>query len=202
MGAIVVFSAVVGALSVRAADDQPADPSAPDRVAIRESASIAGNSRRDVGNGASEIQRLVKQLGDGDYRRREDATTQLMTAGPDAIDPVTKAALVKDVETAYRAVRILQAFSDRDDNKIQQRAVTALESLAADENETTADLATDALAFYHLTLQDRAIDQLKQLGAAVRQVRDGDQLFLALGSGSDGSRGGARYPMERQVDGF
>ncbi|HEY2760737.1 MAG TPA: PDZ domain-containing protein, partial [Pirellulales bacterium] len=115
-----------------------------------------------------------------DYRRREDATTELMTAGPNAIDAVAKAARVEDVETAYRAVRILQAFSDRNDNQIQQRAVTALESLAADENEATADLAADALAFYHLTLQDRSIDQLKQLGAAVRQVRDGDPMFMAL----------------------
>jgi PDZ domain len=149
-------------------------------VAIRDGASNSTNSQRDAGNSGGEIRRLVVQLGDGDYRRREDATTQLISAGPEAIEPIAKAALTKDVETAYRAVRILQAFSDRNDEKIQQRAVAALESLAADENEATADLAADALAFYHLTLQDRAIDQLKQLGAAVRQVRDGDPMFLAM----------------------
>ena len=175
----------------QAADDPAVDRSASDRVAIRDGASNSTNSRRDAGNSAGEIQRLVAQLGDGDYRRREDATTQLISAGPEAIEPIAKAALAKDVETAYRAVRILQAFSDRNDEKIQQRAVVALESLAADENEATADLAADALAFYHLTLQDRAIDQLKQLGAAVRQVRDGDQMFFA-GAGFNGCGGGAR----------
>ena len=179
IGAVALWSTLACVGRCEASDDPVADRSASDRVAIRDGASNSTNSRRDAGNSAGEIQRLVAQLGDGDYRRREDATTQLISAGPEAIEPIAKAALAKDVETAYRAVRILQAFSDRNDEKIQQRAVVALESLAANENEAMADLAADALAFYHLTLQDRAIDQLKQLGAAVRQVRDGDQMFLA-----------------------
>jgi hypothetical protein len=123
---------------------------------------------------AVDIERLISQLSAADFRLREDATRQLLTAGPDVIRPIAKAAQTDDVETVYRAVRILQSFSDRDEAEVQRQAVTALESLSSAEKKSTADLAADALAFYHLSLQDRAIEQLKRLRAAVRPVYDSD----------------------------
>lgn len=140
----------------------------------------AGAKSESTANGGSQhtadVANLIVQLGAADFQRREDATQQLLAAGPEVIGPIAKAAQADDVETAYRAVRILQSFSDRDEVAVQRQAVAALESLAAEGKKSTADLAVDALAFYHLSLQDRAIDQLKRLRAAVRLINDNDTL--------------------------
>jgi hypothetical protein len=109
-------------------------------------------------------------LGALDYRTREEATQQLMLAGPQVMEPLAKAAQSEDLEVSYRAVRVLQSLLGRDDQAAQQ-AATTLESVAAREQNLAAPLANDALAFYRLTLQDRIINDLwVKYGAPVRPV--------------------------------
>lgn len=122
----------------------------------------------------SDIVRLVRQIGAADYAAREAATRELLAAGPQAIPLLAEAAAGDDLETAYRAVRVLQSFSDGENRATQKRAVAVLESLASNGNKTTAALAADALTFYHLGLQDRAIEDLRRLFADIRPIASED----------------------------
>ena len=92
---------------------------------------------------------------------------QLIAAGPQVIEPVAKAAQTEDLEVAYRCVSVLQSLLESNDPAAQQQADGALESLAAKKTTVVANLATDALTVYLSTRQDRAIEQLRRLGAEV-----------------------------------
>ena len=169
--ALILFSLALPGMMIASAIG--ADPGTKVKPAANSSIVVEQHS---AGQPAIDIERMIAQLGAADFHRREEATQQLLSAGPKSIPAIAKAAQTDDVETAYRAVRILQAISEQDDSADQRRALAALESLAATDKKSTADLATDALAFYHLSLQDRAIDQLKKLGADMRQARDNPYL--------------------------
>ena len=57
---------------------------------------------------AAQIQKWVKQLGDEDFKVREEATRDLIKAGEAALDAVTKATESKDPEVKQRALMIIQ----------------------------------------------------------------------------------------------
>ncbi len=121
---------------------------------------------------AEAIQRLIADLGSEDYRTRESATRQLTARGPDAIDALCKAAQTDDLEVSYRAVRILESLMTRGDSATQDRIAELLKHMAGRETTSAAGLATDVLALYQFTLSDRAIDNLKKLGAVVTPTED------------------------------
>ena len=116
---------------------------------------------------AGDIQRLIGDLGSHDYRTREAATRQLISAGATAVDPVVQAAQSEDLEVSSRAVRVLEALMDAGDGATQDRIGEALKMLAGRESTSASSLASDVLALYQFTLNDRAIEQLRQLGALV-----------------------------------
>jgi hypothetical protein len=126
-----------------------------------------------------EIDRSIAALASDDYHTREEAVKRLKSLGPAAIDALAKAAESHDLEVSYRAVRVLQTLLEHTDLNTQQQAVDVLESLS-DGESASADLATDALAVYHLTQQDRALSALRQLGAKVSEVNFGDDLQITL----------------------
>jgi hypothetical protein len=113
------------------------------------------------------LDRLIADLGSQDYRTREAATRQLIAFGPGAIEAVSKAAQTQDLEVSYRAVRILESLMDAGDGSTQDRIAQSLKTLADRETTSAAGLATDVLALYQFTLSDRAIEQLRKLGAVV-----------------------------------
>ncbi len=92
---------------------------------------------------------------------------KLIAAGPQVIEPVAKAAQTEDLEVAYRCISVLQSILESSDPAVQQQADVALESLAAKKTTVVASLATDALAVYLSIRQDRAIEQLRRLGAVI-----------------------------------
>jgi hypothetical protein len=151
------------AAAARAAEESSGKQLAGAGARIEDHAGSAGSP--------SDIARLVRQIGAADYAAREAATRELVAAGPQAIPLLAEAAAGDDLETAYRAVRVLQSFSDGDNRATQKRAVSVLEGLAANGNKTTAALAVDALTFYHLGLQDRAIEDLRRLAGGYSAVR-------------------------------
>jgi len=55
-----------------------------------------------------QIQQWIKQLGDGNYKVREQATGNLIKAGKVAIDAVNMASKSKDAEVKKRALRIIK----------------------------------------------------------------------------------------------
>ena len=153
------------------AEDAPAISSGP------ETASAPAADRKDAAPSEADLNRWITQLGSPDYNIREEAVTKLSAAGRQAIEPLTKAAQADDLETSYRSVRILQTLLDDGDQATMQQAVASLQKLAADPSKPAADLATDALAFYRLTQQDKAVETLRHLGATVSN----DQMNLEPG---------------------
>jgi hypothetical protein len=143
------------------AEDAPATSSGTPATAAK------STGQKDAASSEVELQKWIRQLGSADYRIREEAVTKLSAAGRRAIEPLTKAALADDLETSYRSVRILQTLLDDGDQATMQQAVASLQKLAADSSKPAADLATDALAYYRLSQQDKAIETLQRLGATV-----------------------------------
>jgi hypothetical protein len=147
------------------------------------SANKSAKPKEQIGDGknpsTAELSQSISRLGSADYRTREEAVRQLMAAGSSAIEPLKKAAQGQDLEVSYRAVRVLQSLLEHDDSATQQQAADALESLSAGEH-SAADIATDALAVYHLTQQDRALESLRRLGATVREFGFGDDMEIIL----------------------
>ncbi len=113
------------------------------------------------------IARLITELGSQDYRTREAASRQLTAKGPVAVDALAKAAQTDDLEVSYRAVRILESLMTSGDGATQDRIAESLKALAGRETTSAAGLASDVLALYQFTLSDRAVEQLRKLGAAV-----------------------------------
>src|SRR5262245_56021954 len=66
-----------------------------------------------AGPSGSEVGRLIGQLGDDDFARRESATARLKMAGEPALDALRKALSSDDLEVRRRASRILDAIEDR-----------------------------------------------------------------------------------------
>src|SRR5205814_9879244 len=60
-----------------------------------------------------EIARLVKQLGDDEFQKREDATTRLKEIGEPAFDAVTKATTSSDPEVRRRAEDIVAVIENK-----------------------------------------------------------------------------------------
>src|SRR5262245_61792676 len=99
---LLIWLILLAASPVRAADENSGKPV------------LDARARVEQGNGSAksqaEIQRLIQQIGAADYAAREEATRQLLAAGRQAIPLLAEAAAGDDMETAYRAVRVLQSF--------------------------------------------------------------------------------------------
>lgn len=147
-------------------------------AAAEEPASVDGK----VSPSSATIEKLIARLGSADFRTREEAVRQLTAAGSSAIEPLSKAAHAQDLEVSYRAIRALQSILEQGDVATQNKAASVLEELSASSNDGAADLAADALALYHLTQQDRALDSLRRLGAIVDNGGLSDDLRIMLGS--------------------
>lgn len=149
---------------------------------------------------AADTQRRIDELGSPDYRTRETAMQQLIAAGPQVIEPVAKAANTEDLEVSYRCISVLQSLLESSDPAAQQQADRALESLAAKKATAVASLATDALAVYLSTRQDRAVEQLRQLGAAVLVgIPDAENRMLYVKLNKDWRGRGADFDLLAQL---
>src|SRR5437764_11760888 len=60
-----------------------------------------------------EIDRLVKQLGDDDFKKREAATKRLTAIGEPALDALQKATTSDDPEVALRAKYIVAGIENK-----------------------------------------------------------------------------------------
>jgi PDZ domain len=161
----VLAVAAVGVLSPLRGEDRLSNPSAADR-STPPAKKTADNPVHTPT--AAEIDRLVGDLGSSDYRVREQATRQLIAAGPVAIDALSKALKANDFEISVRALRVMQAFLEGQNRAAQAQAAEVLESLASNVDSALAGQASDAIDLYHLTQQVRALAALRRLGATVR----------------------------------
>src|SRR5690606_31139927 len=72
-----------------------------------------------------------------------------------------------DLETSYRAVRVLQVLLANQDAAVQQRAEKALVDIAAEDGKPAAKLANEALTLFYFSKQPGAIEELRRLNAEV-----------------------------------
>src|SRR5438309_2064580 len=61
----------------------------------------------------AEIARLVKQLGDDEFMKREDATTRLKEIGEPALDALQQAKTSNDAEVRRRAAEIVAVLENK-----------------------------------------------------------------------------------------
>jgi hypothetical protein len=146
-------------------------------LAVMTAISARADENRTVSTGSNSraaetpesIKRLISDLSSPDYRTREEATQQLSKAGADAVGEVIRAAGADDLEVAFRAVRILQAMLKSDQSAVERQAADALQQLAEQKTAIISDVASDALSSYRVILQERAMVELRRLGAKVNK---------------------------------
>jgi hypothetical protein len=95
------------------------------------------------GPSTDEIARWIGDLDSNQYRVRETATQQLVTAGPSAISPLVATANGKNPEPADRAIWILRQLGQATDRSLALAALTGLSTLR--ERPAIAQQAVEAL---------------------------------------------------------
>jgi hypothetical protein len=134
-----------------------------------ESRTVSTTSNTSAAETPASVKRLVADLSSPDYRTREEATQQLSKGGAEAVGEVVRAAAADDLEVAFRAVRILQAMLKSDQSAVERQAADALLQLAEKKTAIVSDVASDALSSYRVILQERAMVELRHLGAKVNK---------------------------------
>lgn len=114
-----------------------------------------------------EIRQWVEALNSDRFVEREEATEKLMSAGPDAIAPLSEALQGNNLEVMTRGIFILQELAMSSEATTESAAWAALEKIAATRFTSAARRAADALNKLETLSQDRALAELKRLGATV-----------------------------------
>lgn len=112
---------------------------------------VAADKKADqtTPSSAAQIQRWVKQLGDEDFRVREEATRDLIKAEGFALEAVTKATQSEDFEVKQRASRIKQIGKH-----FEKVAIDYLENLGG---EVTVDEKSPGKPVIELSLSDTKV---------------------------------------------
>jgi membrane-associated protease RseP (regulator of RpoE activity) len=117
---------------------------------------------------STSIRQWIKELSSDDFGTREAATQNLTRAGRAALSEVAAAAQQDDLEVTTRAVSLLRSLLMSGDGETEEAAATALEQVAKAQVTSSAGQAADILRSYSEVLEQRAIHQLRQLGAVVQ----------------------------------
>src|SRR5437879_282663 len=72
-----------------------------------------GAAAPPAGPSAAQVGRLIEQLGDDEFARREAATARLKEIGEPVLAALRKAASSPDLEIRVRATRVIQAITAR-----------------------------------------------------------------------------------------
>jgi HEAT repeat protein len=147
------------------------------------------------------LQRLVRQLGDDDFDKREEASQELVKAGRKAVAYLKPAAASKDLEVARRAEKCLEAVVDSPlanlmpgvvrllvERKPDDALPILLAYLPASGDETVEDAIIDALRV--LGVREGKADPA--LGTALKDTSPVRRAAAALALGDTGDRAEAR----------
>ncbi len=122
---------------------------------------------------AISTERVKKWVADLDSERfydREVATEKLIDAGAVAVGPVAEAAASNNLEVTTRGMYILQELALSVDADTEEAAHGALKKLAESRGTATGRRAAATLAKLNAIRHDRALEELKRLGATVGTV--------------------------------
>jgi hypothetical protein len=134
-----------------------------------------------AGPSSAQIQGWVGQLNSERFLDREVATEKLIAAGGDAVGPVLAATAENTLEVTTRAVYILQELALSGNAAVSDAAQAALEKVAEPRLTSAARRARATLVRLDLIRQERAVQELRRLGASIAEGQLDFRLGLAEG---------------------
>ena len=163
-----VFTALVGAGSVRAADPTPDERILSENMIPTDGPGLLNFVRRLVLDDKSEtrLKKLVRQLGDDDFDKREEASRLLVTAGAPARSLLQQALKETDAEISGRARKCLQQIDQGLTSVVTSAAIRVL-ALRKPEG------AAEALLNYLPAAEDETVAEEVRLALAALALRDG-----------------------------
>jgi hypothetical protein len=129
----------------------------------------------------AQVQGWIGQLNSERFLDREVATEKLIAAGGDVIGPVLTAAAESNLEVTTRVVYILQELALSGDAAVSDAAHAALEKVAEPRLTSAARRARATLLRLDLVRQERAIQELRRLGAEIAERPSEFVLGMAQG---------------------
>ena len=151
MARLLVATVMIVAGGILSAAEKPAPP--------------AGKAGSDITQ--EQIKKWVTDLDSERFFDREVATERLIAAGTAAVEPVAEAVSSNNLEVTTRGMYILQELALDANSESAEVACTALEKIAQFRGTTAARRAAATLAKLGEIRHDRALDELKRLGANV-----------------------------------
>jgi hypothetical protein len=130
-------------------------------------AAPAFSAETEAGSPSAQIRQWVDQLNAERFVDREVATEKLIAAGAASVGPTLAAVAENNLEVTTRAVYVLQELALSPDVDASETAHAALEKIAEPRLTSAARRARSTLDRLDLIRQDRAIGELKRLGANV-----------------------------------
>jgi hypothetical protein len=137
---------------------------------------------------SEEMQRLVRELGSGDFAVRQRATAALGEAGADAIEPLAAAAASAEAEIRNRAQLILLGLARSPKKEARQRSLDSIRRLSRSADARVAFVAQVTLLRIREGASSSAAAELARLGATIWPVQSGPPLtfHVQLGTGWTG----------------
>ena len=115
----------------------------------------------------TQIVAWVEQLDSDQFVAREMATLKLIEAGAPVVRPVVSALEGESLEVTTRGIYVLRELALSSEVDVQDAAQTALEQVAASNSVAAARRAADTLDALAGIRQERAITELRGLGARI-----------------------------------
>lgn len=149
-----------------------------------------------------EIEQWIRDLNAPEFARRETATRQLIAAGPEAVEPLVKAAQTSSLEATCRIATILRTWYTSGKDELIEPAESAFEQLVESKNHHMASRASATLTQFETTIrQDRALAEIQKLGGQVKylepraMIRGSDEreFMVMLGRQWKGGDEGLKY---------
>lgn len=116
-----------------------------------------------------QIHRWVNDLNAAEFKARNQATEQLITAGPAVLNAVTAALDDAGLEVKTRVIYILHQLGAEGDIETEDEVRGVLERLAAEQTSLAAERAVEALGALDIMRQEKSLRRLEKLGAIVNR---------------------------------
>lgn len=126
----------------------------------------------------AQIDRWIEQLGDADFRRREEAVRRLSEAGVAALERVAEAAVSESPEVSWRAGEVLERIGVFGDEQAVEQVCHVMERLAA-KSEHFGRRAAELKSRWREYRHERAAEQLQRLGARLNDGAYDDLLSFS-----------------------
>lgn len=113
------------------------------------------------------IRQLVNELGADRFAIRQNAMRELGGFGAEALEPLLDAVQTGQPETQMRAVLVIGRLAVGGERDCQRQAQDALGQLAKSEDRDISRLAQQTIATLGRAMEERAVSDLRALGAIV-----------------------------------